>query len=209
MISEVRYGTQAEEYQAFKAMFHARKEVFIDLLGWDLPVLAERYEVDHFDTTEARYLILMEEGRRHRASARLLRTDRPHLLGDCFSDLCAGALPVGPTVLEITRFCLDRHQRAKERRSARNQLVAALASYALDFGITAYTGVAEVGWFQQICNFGWHCEALGPARKTDMGNLIGLHITITSDTLELLSNRGIYEPLNLTMASSFCRGSLQ
>src|SRR3546814_5947244 len=34
---------------AMRAMFAARKEVFIDLLKWDLPVLAGAYELDQFD----------------------------------------------------------------------------------------------------------------------------------------------------------------
>src|SRR3546814_18722515 len=72
------------------------------------------------------YLILIDGQGRHRASARLLRTDRPHLLGDLYPHLCDGPVPTGPTVREITRFCLDRNQTTSERRSARNQLVTAL-----------------------------------------------------------------------------------
>src|SRR3546814_3440507 len=90
------------------------------------------------------YLILIDGQGRHRASARLLRTDRPHLLGDLYPHLCDGPVPTGPTVREITRFCLDRNQTTSERRSARNQLVTALAEHALRTGITDYTGVAEL-----------------------------------------------------------------
>src|SRR3546814_4512314 len=121
-----------------RAMFAARKEVFIDLLKWDLPVLAGAYELDQFDDPDAEYLILIDGQGRHRASARLLRTDRPHLLGDLYPHLCDGPVPTGPTVREITRFCLDRNQTTSERRSARNQLVTALAEHALRTGITDY-----------------------------------------------------------------------
>src|SRR3546814_13988791 len=81
-----------------RAMFAARKEVFIDLLKWDLPVLAGAYELDQFDDPDAEYLILIDGKGRHRASARLLRTDRPHLLGDLYPHLCDGPVPTGPTV---------------------------------------------------------------------------------------------------------------
>lgn len=30
---------------AMRAMFAARKEVFVDLLGWQVPVLEDRYEI--------------------------------------------------------------------------------------------------------------------------------------------------------------------
>lgn len=180
------------EKDALRAMFRARKEVFIDLLKWDLPVLLGEYEIDQFDDAEAEYLILLQDGVTHRASARLLRTDRPHLLGDLYPYLCAGPVPAGPTIREITRFCLDRHQRAGDRRRVRNQLVTALAEHAIAHGITAYTGVAEVEWFDQIRRFGWECEALGQPMRGEMGWLTALHIGIGDDTPALLRATGIY-----------------
>lgn len=116
---------------ALRAMFAARKRVFIDLLKWDLPALDGRYELDHFDDTHARYLILADPEGRHFGSARLLETTRPHILDTLFSDLCEGEIPRGTSVFEITRFCLDRNLSAAERRFTRNRLVSALAEYAL------------------------------------------------------------------------------
>lgn len=185
---------------ALRAMFAARKQVFIDLLKWDLPVLAGEYEVDQFDDPDAEYLILLDPDRKHRASTRLLKTDRPHLLGDLYPFLCSGPVPNGPTTREITRFCLDRHQSAAARRSARNQLVTALAEHALCHGITDYTGVAELGWFRQIHCFGWHCEPLGPAMLVGGSALTALHIQIDNETIEGLKRNGVYAPLTLHLA---------
>lgn len=67
MQDEIGERIEVDEEGALRAMFRARKEVFIDLLKWDLPVLANEFEVDQFDT-DAEYLILLEEGVRHRAS---------------------------------------------------------------------------------------------------------------------------------------------
>jgi len=198
MVPQIRDAELTGEDAALRAMFAARKEVFIDLLGWDLPVLAGRYELDQFDDAEADYLILME-GAAHRASTRLLRTDRPHLLSDLFAHLCAGPLPQGPTIREITRFCLDRHQNAGERRSARNQLVSALALHALERGVTAYTGVADVGWFAQIRQFGWQCEPLGQPVRCDGRELVALHIHIDRDTPDRLRSAGIWETPSLAL----------
>ena len=77
---------------AMRAMFAARKQVFIDLLGWDLPVLEDQFEVDQFDTVEARYLILLGPDGEHKASARLLPSTAPHILGDLYPHLCDGEL---------------------------------------------------------------------------------------------------------------------
>lgn len=200
MSSEIVERARIDESRALKAMWRARKEVFIDLLRWDLPVLAGRYEVDQFDDEQAQYLILLAEGARHRASARLLRTDRPHLLGELYPHLCAGLPPSGPTVREITRFCLDRGQRSAERRSSRDQIVTALAEHALATGITDYTGVAEQAWFEQIRQFGWACEALGQPVNHEGHWLTALHISIDGETPGRLRACGVHAPRTLSVA---------
>ncbi len=173
------------------AMFEARKKVFIDLLGWDLPVLAGRYEIDQYDDEHARYLVVADKDHRHLGSARLLPTMRAHILGDLFPQLCEGAPPRAPSIYEITRFCLDRGLGAARRRAVRDALVMALARHALDRGITAYTGVAEVGWLQQILAFGWRCRPLGLPRKV-AGRMLGaLRIDITPETPALLTQAGV------------------
>jgi N-acyl-L-homoserine lactone synthetase len=129
-----------------QAMFAARKRVFVDLLGWDVPVLEGRYEIDQFDDRAADYLIVADPLGRHLASARLLATTRPHILDSLFPELCSGDAPRGPAVREITRFCLDPRVGARARREARNVLVSALVAHALASGIETYTGVAELGW---------------------------------------------------------------
>lgn len=192
-----------DEAAAMRAMFVARKEVFVDLLGWDVPVLDGRFELDHFDDSHARYLILLDEEGRHRASARLLPTTRPHILDSLFPELCQGELPRGPHVVEITRFCLDRHQNARERREARNRLVSALADFALAERIATYTGVAEIGWTQQILEFGWDCRLLGLPHRCGSSHLAALGITIDAHTIDRLTANGIYDPAHARPARTF------
>lgn len=176
---------------AKRGMFEARKRVFVDLLGWKLPVLAGHYEVDQFDDAHARYLILTDARQRHLASARLLPTVRPHILDSLFAELCTDPPPRGPRIYEITRFCLERNQNAASRREARDTLVHALARHALANGISHYTGVAELGWLRQILAFGWRCHPLGLPRRID-GKLLGaLQIEISAETPALLSAAGI------------------
>lgn len=182
---------RAAERVAVRAMFEARKAVFIDLLKWDLPVLADRYEVDQFDDGNAVYLILADPRHRHLASARLLPTTRPGILSSLFPALCEEAPPSGPDIFEITRFCLSRSLRAPERRLARDRLVTGLAQFAIANGIRAYTGVADIGWLQQILAFGWKCRPLGLPLLLDGRMLGGLQIDIDEDTLPRLADAGI------------------
>jgi acyl-homoserine lactone synthase len=182
------------EHPVLQRMFRARKEVFADLLKWDVPVLAGEFELDQFDDVHATYIIVSGEDGRHHASARVLPTVRPHILGGLFPQLCAGAVPAGPGIFEITRFCLDRHQSARERRIARNRLITALVGFALERGISTYTGVAEIAWLQQILAFGWDCRPLGEPRLVDASLIGALSIAITGDTARQLAAGGIWAP---------------
>jgi acyl-homoserine lactone synthase len=186
--------TTGKDAQAavLRAMFEARKAVFVDLLKWDVPVLEGRYEVDQFDTPEATYLVLADKAGRHLASTRLLPTIRPHILDSLYPDLCEGASPRGTAVCEITRFCLDRRLRARERRQARDALVHALVDHALACGIATYSAIAELGWFQQILAFGWRCQPLGLPQERGGKMLAALRIEIDADTPARLTARGIH-----------------
>jgi acyl homoserine lactone synthase/acyl-homoserine lactone synthase len=200
MIDQNPRAQDAPGDAALRAMFAARKQVFIDLLKWDLPALDGRFEIDQFDTPDARYLILLDpDDLRHRASARLLPTSAPHLLGDFYAHLCTESAPSGDRIWEISRFCLDPAQSATERLAARNQLVTAIADHALCHGITDYVGVAEQGWFDKVRRFGWDCRALGEARRDAGLNLLALHIRIDGDTLAGLQRTGIHAPITLQL----------
>jgi acyl-homoserine lactone synthase len=129
----------------------------------------------------------------HLGSARLLPTTRPHILGDLFAGLCAVPPPTGDRISEITRFCLSRRLRARQRLHVRNQLVSALVAHALETGIETYTGVAELGWLQQILSFGWECRPLGPPARFERGMIGALAIAIDRDTPTRLAVNGLWE----------------
>ncbi|WP_321175030.1 acyl-homoserine-lactone synthase [Qipengyuania flava] len=177
---------------ALRAMFEARKRVFVDLLGWDVPVLDGTFEIDQFDTPSAAYLVLTGENCEHRASARLLRSDGPHILRDLFPQLCTGPVPQDEAFREITRFCIDPTLPRADRRGVRNQLVSALADFAISEGISGYSAVAPVPWFRQIAQFGWRCQQLGPCVPINGQQLVALRIDIDQDTRAQLANAGIY-----------------
>ena len=80
----------------FRTMHEDRKQVFVDMLKWDIPHDGLR-EQDQYDTDDAQYLILQDKlTTEHLGSVRLLPTTRPHMLLDVFSHLCDGAVPRGP-----------------------------------------------------------------------------------------------------------------
>ncbi|MBY8823265.1 acyl-homoserine-lactone synthase [Sphingomonas colocasiae] len=191
MLHLIDHNSQSEG-AILRAMFEARKRVFVDLLRWNVPVVGGSWEMDRFDNEDARYLVLSDERGHHLASARLLRTDRPHILDTLFSGLCEGPVPSDAATLEITRFCIDRNLASAERRRARNQLVTALVEHALAHGIARFTAVAEMRWARQILAFGWSCVPLGPPVRHESGLLGALLIEIDADTPFRLLKAGIY-----------------
>ena len=178
---------------ALREMFEARKRVFVDLLKWDVPVLDGRYEIDQFDDEHATYLIVPDErGRPFRIGEAAQDDAAPYPRQPCSRSFAPTPPPSGPDVLEITRFCLGRQLGAEARLETRNRLVSALVGYALDHGIRTYTGVAEMGWLQQILAFGWRCRPLGLPRMVEGKMLGALRIDISPETPGLLEANGIY-----------------
>lgn len=191
MLLIIDHQNRASEHRALRSMFEARKRVFIDLLKWDIPALAGRFELDHFDDVDATYLIVTDADGEHLASARLLLTTRPALLDSLFPELVDGPVPQGADILEITRFCLSPGIGARQRRVARDSLLVGLAEFALANGIRIYTGVAELAWFRQIERFGWDCQPLGPPRLHGGEALVALRIDIDGSTISRLAAAGI------------------
>ncbi|WP_077145979.1 acyl-homoserine-lactone synthase [Sphingopyxis sp. KK2] len=202
MLHIVDTNDRTREHKVLRSMFEARKHVFVDLLKWNLPVLAGKFEVDQFDDGHAAYLIVTDVEGNHLASARLLKTTRPALLDSLYPDLVDGVVPSGTDVLEITRFCLSRGVGAQLRRSARDMLLVGLVDYALANKIGRYTGVAEVAWFDQIRRFGWDCEALGSPRTHDGRSLTSLLIRIDGSSVSKLEGAGIVADTGLALPTA-------
>ncbi|HWU72477.1 MAG TPA: hypothetical protein VN137_03275, partial [Sphingomonas sp.] len=66
-----------------------------------------------------------------------------------------------------------------------------LAGFGAAHDINRYTGVADMGWFQQILAFGWRCRPLGLPRMIDGQMLVALAIEIDEETPRLLAEAGI------------------
>ena len=84
-------------------MWQQRSDVFVDKLGWDLPV-TDGMEIDAYDDDRSTYLLASKEGDEVTGSLRILPTTEGHLMADLFPEMCAGEPPVGPEVWEISRF---------------------------------------------------------------------------------------------------------
>ena len=154
-------GDRKVEAVLLDSMHVDRRRVFVDWMGWDVPVVDGR-EMDSYDGADAVYLVVPDPSTgRHRASVRLLRTDRDHILTDHFAHLCDGEVPRGPRIREITRMCVSPDCPPEERTAARRALATGLVRYALATGLEAYTAVTHVDFLSRVLAAGWRCRPLG------------------------------------------------
>lgn len=190
MVLQLQSEARAAYRDLMLDMYGVRKAVFVDQLGWDVPVIDGHYEVDQFDTDEAVYLINFDpETGKHLASVRLLPTTRAHILGDLFPQLCVEEPLRDEETWEITRLCttpgLDRVVAAK----ARHKLAVALVEHALLHGITRYVIVIEIHHLSALIAPGWRYRPLGPPTQVGAQMLGAFELGITPTTLELMRAR--------------------
>lgn len=176
------------------SMFEDRKTLFVDLLGWDVPVVDDRFEVDDYDDDEAVYLIAADDDLLHQGSLRLLPTLGAHLLADRFGSLCENDAPRGECVREITRLCLPQRLGAAGRLRVRNRLISAMVDHALDTGISVLTGVVTAAFREEVLAMGWRAAPLGAARRINGALLGAFCLEIDARTPRLLASNGIYSP---------------
>jgi acyl-homoserine lactone synthase len=175
-----------------RSMFADRKRLFVDLFGWDVPVIDGAYEMDQFDNAHTIYLIAAGDDGEHAASIRLYPTTLPHMLGTLFPHLCPLGVPAGETIWESSRLCLPQRHGAEGRRVLRNRLFTAMVDVALARGIEHYTGVIPDPFRKEVLSMGWQAEPLGPAERIPGGPIGAFQIHIGSDTPDRLRWTGVY-----------------
>lgn len=176
---------------ASATMFEDRKQLFADMLGWDVPVVDGRFEIDAFDDEHAVYVVATQDGA-HIGSMRLLPSTRPHILSALFPALCDGGVPIGGGIWEITRLCLPVRLGAAGRLAVRNRLISAMVDHALDSGVASLTGVVAWTFLEQVMGMGWRCAPLGPPTIIGGARLGAFRIDLDADTRADLAATGIY-----------------
>jgi len=187
MLQIVTRATRARYADVLADMHRDRKRVFVDRLGWQIPVLEGEFEIDQFDGEDAVYLLAMDERGGHAGSLRLLPTLRPHLLSDVFPHLCERGVPRGSDIWEITRLCTAPD--LLDPRTVRRELMLGVIEFALLHGIRRYTCMTHVPYLSAVLAAGWDCHPLGLPQEDGGVSVGALAIEMTPDTLRLMRDR--------------------
>lgn len=192
MIHIVQNHLEPGNRRLLESMFADRKRLFVDLFGWDVPVVYGQFEIDQFDTDQTVYIICADATGAHEASLRLMPTTRPHMLQDLFGHLCPGGVPTGPTTWESTRLCLPQRHGAARRRELRNALISAMVDFAIARGIERLTGVLPDAFRKEVLAMGWAAEPLGPPVRVESGVVGAFLAHVRPDTPSRLRWTGTY-----------------
>jgi acyl-homoserine lactone synthase len=184
-----------------------RKRVFVEGLGWPLP-LNGALETDQYDGEDVVYLLVKDDLHgRLRASARLLRTDRPHPLLDLFPDLCDDGVPKGANVWELSRFCPNPLARRRDRLALLWQIICATLETALLFDIERITFVASRALRPVVLKCGWDAVSLGSTRPDRDDEVTAIGVAVTRSGLRRVRERfGITGPVIRFFPSSATAG---
>lgn len=194
MIRIIDHHLEPENRPLLQSMFADRKRLFVDLFGWDVPVVDGAYEIDQFDTAHTIYVIAVNGAGEHEASLRLFPSDMPHMLDTLFPHLCPFGVPVGATTWETTRLCLPQRHGSARRRELRNALFSAVIDFAIDRGIDRLTGVIPEPFRKELLAMGWQAEPLGPAVRITGGEIGAFLVRVGADTPERMRWTGVYTP---------------
>lgn len=170
-------------------MHRQRKAVFVDTIGWNVPVLDDM-EVDCYDREDTTYLLARSEQGQLLASARLVPTLTSHLMSDLFAHACDGSPPRGPTIWEASRFCatpLIRGRRA--RLDLLWKIFCAIMETSLLFGIEQIIFTANAALLPLALNCGWHASMLGPTLPDGDDEVTAVRVLITLDGLRTIRQR--------------------
>jgi acyl-homoserine lactone synthase len=194
MLHAVSGAGRARFGEALAQMHRDRKRVFVDKLGWDVPVVDAEYEIDQFDGDSAVYLLGLDGEGRHTGSLRLLPTTGPHLLSEVFPHLCERGVPRGPDIWEISRLCTAPD--VADPRPVRRDLMLGVIEFALGNGIRRYTCMTHVPYLSAVLATGWECAPLG-LPQPDGGVMVGaIAIEVTPETLTMLRDKtGVASPV--------------
>ncbi len=172
------FGNMHNHGRLFSNYLKARREVFIDIKGWDLPQ-TEGMEFDQYDTPLSRWVVVHEYGR-VLAGMRLTPTTAKcgqysYMLRDAQLGLLANIpqhilffdAPVRPDIWEATRLFVSASVSSKRRLVIQTVLLEHMAASARELGASAIIGIVPAVFSRWMKRIRMSATHVGPALKID------------------------------------------
>ncbi|AGT09205.1 acyl-homoserine-lactone synthase [Paracoccus aminophilus] len=163
--------------------FEFRHQIFRERLGWDMPSLSpcDTHEVDQFDTENAIYMLHRGIDGKIVAGLRLLPTNLPYLLGDCFDWMLDEAAPRQSNVFEVTRLavCPDA-ARCNGASAYLRVLIWGLMEYGLQNKVKNYVSLSYLGMERLLRQSGCQFQRLSAPKPIAGRKSVALQFDIMS-----------------------------
>lgn len=177
-------------YRREIAEFHRlRKAVFVDELGWQIPISDDGLEIDQYDDERAVYGFSFDSNNDLTMACRYRPADDRSLLMDIFPHAIADGTPnpIGPGVWEITRgICLETGGARHNRRRRACQMITPL-ELTRAAGGTKCVAFTEVRLLPGLIGLGWRIKLLGD--PIDYGSGIGIAFEIDASDVAIAKIR--------------------
>lgn len=191
MIVVVDSGNRGHFAADISAMHRQRKAVFVDRAGWKVPVVAD-LEIDRYDLLEdTRYLLAKDEPHGPLlASARLLTTTGPHLMQELYPASHRAALPSGPTVWEVSRFCTAPGIGSRTRRlTLLWEIICGVMETTLAQGVDQVIFAANRALLPLALECGWKARTVGPTLTDGNDEVTAVVVAVTPEGLGNVRDR--------------------
>jgi acyl-homoserine lactone synthase len=171
-------------------MHRHRKAVFVDGLGWNIPVV-DHFEFDRYDRDDTLYLLAKHDANGPvLASARLLPTIQPHLMIDLFRSACSGHIPCGPSIWEASRFCVSPAVKSRrERVLLFGEIICGIIETAAFHQVEQVTFSVNAASLPLTLTCGWKAQRLGPTLPDGADQLTAIVANIDAEGLAKVRRR--------------------
>ncbi len=170
-----------------------RHKVFVEHLGWKLPLAGVGVERDQFDRADTVYVIARDERGNVCGCGRLLPTNKPYLLGSVFPWLMGEQpLPCAAEVWELSRYSTHSvdsepltHEESRRRfRVLLRTIVDAAISRGAKRLITFTVPTLE----RLSRQLGIHVHRVGPPQLVDGAPVVAMWVELDQQTLDALKH---------------------
>lgn len=198
-------------YQGAIASLHrARKLVFVDELGWKLPV-RDGGEFDEYDDDRAANIVGFSADGQVVMGMRFRSTDDRSMLVDHFSHALSPSVRAinGEHTWELSRgFCQERGVRRSNMMRKAACMIAPL-EIALAAGVQRCVGFADVRMLAFCYGVGWKLNLLGEPARYEEGEAVAYEVEVSEAALDSMRlTWGLPRPAYVNIVSLDGAGSV-
>lgn len=189
-LSRAGYGANLS---LLMGMHRLRRKVFKDRLDWQVTTTGD-LEMDRYDTLDATYLVVADQGS-VLGCVRMLPTTGPNMLADTFPELLDGSdAPRSELIAESSRFCVDTELTDAKTDGGLRQATFMLFAAMLEWGkareLTSIATVTDLRMERILRRAGWTLQRLGQPRRIGATVALAGLLSIEERALDAIRRNG-------------------